>query len=243
MLDARDEMLDPEPEVEAEIKTEPEQVAAEAEEPIVVAASPEPVFEPQREPAPLRQPAYSPGAAALELSNLAADIAIGRVRVVMLAALSNYHDVESVADTLVKSAMGRGLSVASIDAGSGRLSPELGITDLAAEKASFGDVVHKVGEGLAAVPWGQQAALERRSMKPVTLIEALTDIYEVVIVATGRIGVTSALPTFTGIDCRLVLVAGDHADRDAVQSTLAEAATLGYEFGQMVSASAERSVA
>lgn len=189
------------------------------------------------------EPAHSAGAAALELSNLAADIAIGRVRVVMLAALSNYRDVESIAGTLVKSAMGRGLSVATIDAGSGRLSPEPGLTDLAAGKASFGDVVHKVSEGLASVPWGQQSALERRSMKPVTLIEALTDIYEVVIVTTGRIGVTSALPTFAGVDCRLVLVAGGHADRDAVQSTLAEAATLGYEFGQMVSAPAERSVA
>lgn len=232
---------DAEPDVEAEI--EPESLTAERGAPFVDAPPPEPAFEPQSTPTPAHLPAYTAGAAALELSNLAADIAIGRVRVVMLAALSNYHDVESVADTLVKSAMGRGLSVVSIDAGSGRLSPELGITDLAAEKASFGDVVHKVGEGLAAVPWGQQPALERRSMKPVTLIEALTDIYEVVIVTTGRIGVTSALPIFAGIDCRLVLVAGDHTDRDAVQSTLAEAATLGYEFGQMVSAPAERSVA
>ncbi|HEY9012619.1 MAG TPA: GumC family protein, partial [Devosia sp.] len=235
----------PAPDAEAglDVELEPEQVPAETEEPLIQAAPPQPEIEPQPAPVPTEQPAFTPGAAALELSNLAADIAIGRVRVVMLAALSSYHDVESVADTLVKSAMGRGLSIATIDAGSGRPSPEPGLTDLAAERASFGDVVHKVSEGLAAVPWGQQAALERRSMKPVTLIEALTDIYEVVIVTTGRIGVTSALPIFAGIDCRLVLVAGDSADRDAVQSTLAEASTLGYEFGQMVSAPAERSVA
>jgi hypothetical protein len=56
-------------------------------------------------------------------------------------------------------------------------------------------------------------------------------------------GVTSTLPVFSGIDCRLVLVAGDHADRDAVQAALAEAATLGYEVGQMVSAPPQRSVA
>ena len=130
-----------------------------------------------------------------------------------------------------------------LDAGSARMSAEPGLTDLAADKASFGDVVHKVSEGLAAVPWGHQETLERRSMKPVTLIEALTDIYEVVIVSTGRLGVTSALPVFSGVNCRLVLVAGGHADREAVRSALAEAATLGFEVGQMVSSPAQRSVA
>lgn len=212
-------------------------------EPATVAVAP-PVAEFVPPPPPQPEPGVvNAGAAALELSNLAADIAIGRVRVVMLAALDNVRDVERVADALVRSAIERGLSVASIDAGSARVSAEPGLTDLAAEKASFGDIVHKVSEGLAAVPWGHQEALERRSMKPVTLIEALTDIYEVVIVRTGRIGVTSTLPVFSGIDCRLVLVTGDHPDREAVQSALAEAATLGYEVGQMVSAPAQRSVA
>lgn len=199
----------------------------------------------QPEPAaPRPEPAVrNAGAAALELSNLAADLSIGRVRVVMLAALSSFRDVEKVAETLVSTALDRGLSVVTIDAGSARMSVEPGLTDLAADKASFGDVVHKVHDGLAAVRWGHQETLERRSMKPVTLIEALTDIYEVVIVSTGRIGVTSTLPVFSGVDCRLVLVAGDHADRDAVQSALSEAATLGYEVGQMVSAPPQRSVA
>lgn len=203
-------------------------------EPVAIVAPPPP----QPEPA-----VRTAGASALELSNLAADIAIGRVRVVMLAALNNFRDVEKVSELLIRSALDRGLSVATIDAGSARISAEPGLTDLAAEKAGFGDVVHKVSEGVANVPWGHRDSLERRSMKPVTLIEALTDIYEVVIVKTGRIGVTSTLPVFSGIDCRLVMVAGDQSDRETVQSALAEAATLGYEVGQMVSAPAQRSVA
>jgi len=227
-----------EPEAEAiEPEPEPEPEPAVAEVP---PAQSTPVVA----PAPRSEPAArNAGASALELSNLAADIAIGRVRVVMLAALNSFHDVERVSELLVRSALDRGLSVATIDAGSARLSAEPGLTDLAAEKAGFGDVVHKVSEGLAAVPWGHRDSLERRSMKPVTLIEALTDIYEVVIVQTGRIGVTSTLPVFAGIDCRLVMVAGEQPDREAVQSALAEAATLGYEVGQMVSAPAQRSVA
>lgn len=246
---------DPEPESEVmpEIEVAPEPVGAAAvpetqQVPLAVPAAAEPVAAPAAlaavpESAQPPRNLRNPGAAALELSNLSADIAIGRVRVVMLAALSNFDDVEKVAESLVMSAIGRGLSVATIDAGSGIPSAEPGLTDLAADKASFGDVVHKVTTGLAAVPWGHQDVLERRSMKPVTLIEALTDIYEVVIVSTGRIGVSSSLPIFSGLDCRLVLVTGDHADRDVVQSTLAEAATLGYEVGQMVSAPPQRSVA
>ncbi len=236
-----------EEEPEPEPEPEPEESDAEdiAEAPVYMPPPVPPQAElvaesrpPQPEPV-----ARNAGASSLELSNLAADIAIGRVRVVMLAALNNFHDVEMVAELLVRSALDRGLSVATIDAGSARLSAEPGLTDLAAEKAGFGEVVHKVSEGLAAVPWGHRDTLERRSMKPVTLIEALTDIYEVVIVQTGRIGVTSTLPVFSGIDCRLVMVAGEQPDRNAVQSALAEAATLGYEVGQMVSAPAQRSVA
>jgi polysaccharide biosynthesis transport protein len=178
--------------------------------------------------------ATAAGENALELSNLSADIAIGRVRTVMLAALSTHRDCEVVAETLIADALRRGLSVVRIDAGSGRVSTEPGLTDLAADRASFGDVVHRVRDGLAEVPWGHQAALERRSMRPATLVEALGDIYEVVIVTTGRIGVASALPTFTGLPCRLVLVGDAPPDRRTVEAAIEDAANLGYEIGQIV---------
>jgi succinoglycan biosynthesis transport protein ExoP len=248
-----DEPLEPEIVDEADIPEDafesPAEFVAPFAPPVEAAAPPAPVepewepeleFEPELEsdPAPTRA-----GAAALELSNLSADIAIGRVRVVMLAALGSYRDVEAVAETLIADALHRGLSVATIDAGSGRLSVEPGLSDLTLDRASFGDVVHKIGEGLASVPWGHQPALEKRSMKPVTLIEALTDIYEVVIVTTGKIGMSSALPIFSGVDGRLVLVAEGRPEHEAVEAALSDAASLGYEVGQMVSAPAQRSVA
>jgi hypothetical protein len=177
---------------------------------------------------------HAVGENALELSNLSADIAIGRVRVVMLAALTSNQDCELVAETLIGDALHRGLSVVHIDAGSGRTTAELGVSDLSADRASFGDVVHRVREGLAEVPWGQELALERRSTRPLTLVEALTDIYEVVIVTTGRIGMASALPVFSGIPCRLVLVGAPHPDRPTVEAALEDAANLGYEVGQIV---------
>ncbi|MEQ1770354.1 MAG: GumC family protein [Devosia sp.] len=172
--------------------------------------------------------------AELELSNLSADIAIGRVRIVLLAAVAQARDAAVVADMLVADAMRRGLSVCRIDAGSGRLSDMAGITDLCAETASFGDVVHKVREGLAEVPWGSLQSLERRSMRPVTLIEALSDIYEVVVVATGRVGLGSSLPVFAGVKGRLVLVKQRATPELATEAASADAGALGFEVAQAI---------
>jgi polysaccharide biosynthesis transport protein len=169
-----------------------------------------------------------------ELETLSADIGIGRVRVVMLSALASNSDCEEVADSLVMDALRRGLSVVRIDAGSGRRSDEPGLSDLSIDRASFGDVVHKVGDGLAEVPWGRYPVIERRSLRPTTLIEALTDIYEVVVVTTGRIGLASSLPLFTGIECRLVLVGRDRPDVALIGAAVEDAASLGYEVAQVV---------
>ncbi|MEQ1901637.1 MAG: GumC family protein [Devosia sp.] len=185
------------------------------------------------EPAP-NQWQSDAGNDALALSNLTADIALGRARIVLLAAVGQSRDAAIVADELVADALQRGLSVCRIDAGSGRTSPELGITDLCAERASFGDVVHKVREGLAEVPWGGVRVLERRSMRPVTLIEALADIYEVVIVATGRLGLGSSLPVFAGVKGRLVLVRPSGMPALDIEGAAAEAEALGFEVAQAV---------
>lgn len=193
---------------------------------------------------PAGRPDVTPGDAALELSNLAADIAIGRVRVVFLSALDSFDAVERVARVLVESALERGLSVATIDAGSARPSETPGLADLSIDAASFGEVVNKVSETYATIPWGRRRDLERRSMKPVTLVEALTDIYEVVIVLTGPVDLFSALPVFSGLEGRLVLVSDQlYPDRGLVQTSLSQAASLGFEVGQLVTAPARRSVA
>lgn len=180
------------------------------------------------------QPAQRHVAAALDLSNLSADIALGRARIVMLAGIDQARDAAMVADQLVSEALSKGLSVCRVDAGSGRPSSAPGITDLCAEEASFGDVVHKVREGLAEVPWGHLKSLERRSMRPVTLIEALADIYEVVIVSTGRFGINSSLPVFAGAGGRLVLVRQPATPNALVDGVVADAETLGFDLVQAV---------
>ncbi len=111
--------------------------------------------------------ALAEAANAERLANLAADLILGRTRIVLLASLGEHRDSAMLAERLIADVLHRGLSVARVDAGSGRPSVEPGITDLDAEEASFGDVVHKTAEeGLAEVPWGHLASLDRRSTRP-----------------------------------------------------------------------------
>lgn len=176
-----------------------------------------------------------------ELTKLSADIGLGRARVVLLAAIGSQGECAAVAESLTGDALRRGLSVARIDAGSGAISDEPGLTDLAADMASFGDVVQKsVREGLSEVSWGQLPVIARRSMKPLTLVEALTDICETVIVSTGRMGIASSLSIFAGLDCRLVLVTNEDVGSDLIASAQADAETLGYDVIQIVPVPARR---
>ncbi len=218
--DAPVAIADPGPEHEHEPEPEAAAVA-----PVAQRAAPEPEPEPRHR---------AVAAASLAISNLSADIALGRARVVLLAGVSEARDAAVLADMLVTDALHTGLSVCRVDAGSMRPSHELGLTDLCVDQASYGDIVHKVRGGLAEVPWGQTVTLDRRSGKPLTLIEALADIYEVVIVSTGRIGLNSSLPLFAGAHGRLVMVRQATTPEALVEAVSADAAALGFDAVQAV---------
>lgn len=223
------ELADTESEAADRIAVEPLEPQVEPVEASAAAMADErpPPSEPAAEPADaFEEP---------ELDKLAADLVARKVQVVMLAALGGFHDCLAVSDSLVAECLQHDLSVVCVDAGSGHVTNEAGLTDLSADRASFGDVVHRVGAALAEVPWGSFVALERRSMKSATLLTALTDVYDVVIVATGRIGMASALPVFAGVDCRLVLVGDSLGGGAMLDAAREDAVALGYEVGQVVS--------
>ena len=161
-------------------------------------------------------------------SRLSADITLGRVRVVYLAGVSDGRDAAIAADALVTEALDKGLNVCRVDAGSMHMSQQLGLSDLCAGQASYGDVVHKVRVGLAEVPWGRGAALDRRSPRPLTLLEALSDIYELVVVSTGRVGLNSTLPLFAGADGRVVMVKRPGTAPATLDAMTAEVSALGF---------------
>jgi uncharacterized protein involved in exopolysaccharide biosynthesis len=212
--------------IAAETSVEPELPAAP------YAAGPEPLVEPaQRDVAP----ASLPGVVAL--SALSSDLVLGRTHLVILAAHRSNADCTALAEELVADALGRGLSVALVDAGSARTGDQPGLADLSTGTASFGDVVQKSADNsFAEVAWGQGRIIDHESTKPLTLVEALGDIYEVVVLMTGRVGNASTLPMFYGLDGRLVLAAGDDDDLAAVARTREHLLAAGFDRCDVVAA-------
>ncbi len=165
------------------------------------------------------------------LSLLAADLALGRARIELLLAadMASARDAAVVADALVSEALAKGLSVCRIDAGSGRPSRRRRVSPISRRSRHFGDVVQRVARNLAEVPWGQAGRHRSPFDAPVTLVEALADIYEVVIVSTGRVSINTSLPVFAGVRGRLVIVRQASTPEALVEAVSADAASIGFE--------------
>lgn len=207
----------------AKVKDEQPVAAMQRPEPSVAAAPPRRPVEPA---APVSTPRL---AGLISKDDLASDLMLGRTHLVVLAAHNANADCEALAEQLVGDALGRGLSVALVDAGSARPSAELGLSDLSTDAASFGDVVHKSADNsFAEIPWGRARTIARHSSKPFTLIEALGDIYEVVVLKTGKVGLASTLPLFQGLDGRVVLIAGPKDDLQDVSDTREQLYDAGF---------------
>lgn len=175
-----------------------------------------------------------------DLARLSASVSAHQLRIVLLASLDGGQETLMVMDRLFEDALMSGLSAVVVDAGSGETSALLGLTDLAAEQADYGDVMQRAGDNLAEVPWGRLPSLDRRSSRPSTLIEALADIYHVVIVDTGRVGIASSLPLFSGARATVVLVTSADASPVAIGVARRDVAALGFELGRVVSLPAVR---
>ncbi|KFC71032.1 Lipopolysaccharide biosynthesis [Devosia sp. LC5] len=232
---------EPAPERVEPVVAAQDEPAPSAEEPAqVIMAEPEVAAEAEVAAQPAR--ANMLPANTISYSQLASDLVLGRTHLVILAGQSSNEDCEDLAEELVGDALAKGLSVALVDAGSGRASDEAGLTDLSTESVSFGDVVHKSADNsFAEIPWGQGSAIDRRSTKPITLIEALGDIYEVVVIMTGPVGMASTLSMFGALDGRILLVAPKDEPFEAIEQTRIQLAEAG--FGSIEIAAAPERVA
>lgn len=152
-------------------------------------------------------------------ADLAADLVLGKTHLLLLADHDHREPGRRMADALAADALAKGLSVVLVDAGSGRVGAAPGLSDLSLGGAGFGDVVQKsADQSFAEVAWGQGDTIDRASSKPSILVEALGDVYEVVIVLTGRVGGRSTLPVFADLGGRVVLVTSADEDADTAES-------------------------
>ncbi|KKB09319.1 GumC family protein [Devosia chinhatensis] len=171
------------------------------------------------ETTPAHKPPVHP-ARVLSYTELVSDLVLGRTHLLLLADHGDTQASRFMAEDLIADALGKGLSVALIDAGTGRMTDNPGLTDLSTGAASFGDVVQKSADNsFAEVTWGQGDAIARNSNRPLVLAEALGDIYEVVVVLTGRVDRKSMLGAFSELGGRVILVTGEGDDVETAEET------------------------
>jgi succinoglycan biosynthesis transport protein ExoP len=162
-------------------------------------------------------------------SQILADLTSKRIRTLVVVGVGSEAVSGHLVTHLTRELLDAGVSVALVDAGSRRKTEESGISDLSLGAVSFGDVVHKNADiGFAEVPWGRSAEFDLSSSRPLTLVEALGDLYEVVLVSTGPIGRRSTLSAFTDVADRVVLVSADGTTETQVADLRTELDKAGY---------------
>lgn len=171
----------------------------------------------------------------VSVSQVADHLATGQENLVLVVTLSGWRESRSTIESLTAELVQRQLSVVEIDAGSRQAGGDLGLSDLIAGKADFGDVVHRGRRSdFAIVPWGQQEEMDLNSPHCDTLIDALSDIFEIVIIDTGRAGMASSLPAFAGHDALVVLAMPDSTASEQFEQVRHDLADLGFENLQVV---------
>ena len=170
-----------------------------------------------------------------ELQMLGESIAAAQERVVFVGTLGSEQESKIVAELIQDDALRRGISVAVVDGSSNKRTSQLGLTDLCAGSANFGDVVYRAkDEPIARVPWGRQGRLEHGSGLAVTLVEALSDIFELVIVSSGRPGIMSSLPAFAGVKGYLLFASPFNVDEATYLGLQADSAVSGFDRVQII---------
>ncbi|HEY8596716.1 MAG TPA: Wzz/FepE/Etk N-terminal domain-containing protein [Devosiaceae bacterium] len=214
-----------------------------AAEPVPASAGPSKKREPARNVEAAQDPKPGEAESGEDTEAIAAlceSMARGEERCVLIVEVGERGSASELAETLVSGTLAAGLSVARVDAGSQKPTAELGLTDLAAGGADFGDVIQPGNRGgLAEVPWGQGRVVDRSSDRPALLVNALGDIYESVVIVAGRLGVGSTLPLFR--DLRpFVVISVDNAQVEQVEAAVAGIKKLGFQRIEPIMISAKR---
>ncbi|MCB9993690.1 MAG: GumC family protein [Hyphomicrobiaceae bacterium] len=161
------------------------------------------------------------------LADLTRHLLRGRDRLVLVAGYDKSADCLGLTDRLAAALIEKNCTITLVDAGTGTLTRTPGLSDLAAGDVDFGDVVTQTRyPNLNEVGWGRRRELARDSAKPATLVEALCDLNDVVIVLTGTAGEGANLPLFAGCDALLVVVSAKPLDAGLQRQIETDAARL-----------------
>ncbi len=226
---------------------------AEAAEPGMEPPYDEPATDEESELEPAATPTPAPAATTPQhlpitdygnISHFAADIAQRGSALVLVSAVGDWRAVRPSNEALVADLVARGRSVAEIDAGSHAPTDEYGLSDLCAGEAGFGDIVYRGQRSdLALVPWGRYGDADFGTRQVGTLVEALADIFEIVVIDTGAAGSASALTAFAVPQATVLLLAAPGTDARQIEAAYEELRALGLGEVEIASAGADLQVA
>lgn len=185
-------------EMQAEVEDQPDlPLALEADSAVPVVspdvAEGEPAAEPIAEPAPVASNEIAedgtPQPMAKPTSRLQERVLTPAPGLVVIVTEGQFESAKAMADDLHQVLRGKGNRVAIVDAASRRRSAQAGISDLAQGRASFAEVVQFADSGATVrVSWGRRASLDLECGPARTLVLALRELNDVVIVIANRAG-------------------------------------------------------
>ncbi|MEX0627641.1 MAG: GumC family protein [Cucumibacter sp.] len=180
---------------------------------------------PPEGPTPQTKPQFGKSA-----QHIAMHLAANNVRLALIASADLSREDRIVAGKVAVELLGLGHSVALVDAGGrGGEVEGLGLTDLTAGLADYGEVVRNVeGANLYHVPWGRQLRLDVQSPRIPTLIEALGEIHDHVLILCGPMELPSVLPVFARSGVSLVLAGSAETTVEQIARMSNEARAAGY---------------
>lgn len=112
-----------------------------------------------------------------------------------IVALRCQGDMGAASRRLLGQYQRQGLRVVLVDAASGQRGRVPGLSDLSQGLASFADIIHGSGSHEAAlVPWGRQTQLDASAKSVRILVQALAELYDVVIVTLGSDNLDASEP-------------------------------------------------
>ena len=138
--------------------------------------------------------------------------------IVLVANAANQRTDSVLADELLNTLGANGRSAIVINAGGPDQFVGQGLTDMCDGDVDFGDIIHRAdGDEQYFVPWGTKQRLNYNSERFELMVEALTEIYDHVIVECGRIGLRAPLAPFADTDAALLMVTSDKDDVTAAE--------------------------
>ncbi len=167
------------------------------------------------------------------LQNIAAQIANANQQIILVATIS--ANANSLIKSLSANLLNKGKSVIEIDAGSRKITSNIGFADLCNGKVDFGDIIQRQNKSdYAIIEWGQEKKLNIYSPYCDTLIAALKEIFDLIIINVGEAGISPSIAAFADYKPIVLLSVDGKTSRLILEKVKADIRALGFNHIEVI---------